>query len=153
MGKPLDRLTLRGFKSIRALEDFEFKKLNVLVGANGAGKSNLVSFFRMLRAMAEGGLSNYVIANGGADGFFFNGPKETPEIEAHLVFGQNEYKFKLASTASVKLMVKEEYTLYRGGGGWKLQNIGSLESHLKQWKNKQSSWGSYLISECRGAYL
>ena len=49
----LDQITLKGFKSIRELKDFKLEKLNVLVGANGAGKSNLVDFFRMLRAMAD----------------------------------------------------------------------------------------------------
>ena len=36
----LDRLDIRGFKSIRALEDFEPRTLNVLIGPNGSGKSN-----------------------------------------------------------------------------------------------------------------
>ena len=53
MAKPIDKITLKGFKSIKALEDFELRKLNVLIGANGAGKSNFVDFFRMLRAVAN----------------------------------------------------------------------------------------------------
>ena len=44
----LKRLTIRGFKSIRALEDFELRDLNVLIGANGAGKSNFICLFEML---------------------------------------------------------------------------------------------------------
>src|SRR3972149_20483 len=54
MGAALDNLTIRGFKSIEALENFKLRKLNVLIGANGAGKSNFVEFFRMLRALAGG---------------------------------------------------------------------------------------------------
>jgi len=41
MAASLDRVAIRGFKSIRELEDFELRNLNVFVGANGAGKSNL----------------------------------------------------------------------------------------------------------------
>jgi predicted ATPase len=37
----LDRIELSGFKSIRQM-DLELSRLNVL-GANGAGKSNLIS--------------------------------------------------------------------------------------------------------------
>ena len=107
MGQFLDTVSISGFKSIRTLEDFYLGNLNIMVGANGAGKSNFVSFFRMLRAMAEEGLENFVTENGGADGFFFDGPKKTPQIEAHLKFGQNEYKFTLAPTAAIKLMVKQ----------------------------------------------
>jgi len=147
MGQPLSYLSIKGFKSIRSLQDFELNPLNLLVGANGAGKSNFVSFFRMLRAMSEEGLANFVTENGGADGFFFGGPKETREIEAHLKFGKNEYKFTLVPTASVKLMVKKESTLYTGGGGWKHHSSGDIESQLKHWKEKKSDWGPYLGPE------
>lgn len=111
MGQSLKYLSINGFKSIRNLVDLDLINLNIMVGANGAGKSNLVSFFRMLRAMSEEGLSSFVTMNGGADGFFFGGPKETPLIKANLKFGQNEYAFSLAPTASIKLMVKEENVL------------------------------------------
>jgi predicted ATPase len=147
MGRALEYLSIKGFKSIREIIDFELKKLNVMVGANGAGKSNFVSFFRMLRAMSNEGLSNFVIENGGADGFFFGGPKETRLITAHLKFGQNEYKFTLAPTAALKLMVKEEQTLYTGGGGWKIHGGGDVESLLKKWKGQQSRQGPYLGTE------
>lgn len=43
----LKRLSIRGFKSIRELEDFELRNLNVLIGANGAGKSNFIALFQM----------------------------------------------------------------------------------------------------------
>lgn len=49
----LDRIELSGFKSIRQM-DLELGRLNVLIGANGAGKSNLVSFFK---------LNNYLMSN------------------------------------------------------------------------------------------
>jgi predicted ATPase len=144
MGRPLDVLTIKGFKSIRSLENFELKKLNILVGANGAGKSNLVSFFRMLRAMSEEGLANFVTLNGGADGFLFNGPKETPQIEDYLKFGPNEYKFTLMPTAAVNLMVKVESTFHKNRTNWNNYSSGGLESQLKQWKDQESPWGHYL---------
>ena len=49
----LKRLVLKGFKSIKEM-DLELRPLNVLIGANGAGKSNLVSFFKMLNEMMAG---------------------------------------------------------------------------------------------------
>jgi predicted ATPase len=49
MGRPIDKITLKAFKSIRDLEDFPLRNLNILTGANGAGKSNFVSFFTFLR--------------------------------------------------------------------------------------------------------
>jgi predicted ATPase len=50
MADTIEKLTIEGFKSIRKLEDFQLGALNVLIGANGAGKTNFVSFFRFLRA-------------------------------------------------------------------------------------------------------
>ncbi len=41
----LQRMSLAGFKSIREMHELEFRSLNVLIGANGAGKSNLILFF------------------------------------------------------------------------------------------------------------
>jgi len=53
MAHVLDSLSIVGFKSILALEDFRLTNLKVLIGGNGTGKSNFIDFFRMLRAMIE----------------------------------------------------------------------------------------------------
>jgi predicted ATPase len=63
----LQKVSLRGFKTIRELKDFEPGALTVLVGPNGAGKSNFMSFFRLLSwALAPpGGLQEHVAKLGG----------------------------------------------------------------------------------------
>lgn len=143
MGKYLNKITITGFKSLNSLKDFELGPLNILVGGNGAGKSNFVDFFRMLRAMADEGLQRFVTSRGSADGFFFNGPKATPRIHSHLCFGKNEYQFTLSPTASGDLMVADEQTLYTEGGGWKHHGGGRKESGLKSWKNYPSFFGPF----------
>ena len=80
-GRKIDKITIKGFKSIRELVDFELRDLNVIVGANGAGKSNFIQVFKMLRAMASGALQDYVVRHGGANALFFNGVKQTPQID------------------------------------------------------------------------
>jgi len=50
----LKTVTLRGYKSIAKLEAFELRNLNVLIGANGAGKSNFIGIFKLLAALATG---------------------------------------------------------------------------------------------------
>lgn len=59
MGRAIDQITLNGFKSIEHLENFPLGTLNVLIGANGAGKSNFVDYFRMLRAFADEKFSEF----------------------------------------------------------------------------------------------
>jgi hypothetical protein len=55
----ISKLSIAGFKSLRSLPDFELGNLNVLLGANGAGKSGFVSYFRMLGEMVEGRLQKW----------------------------------------------------------------------------------------------
>lgn len=52
----LKKLTIKGFKSIRSLENLELRQLNVLIGANSAGKSNFIAFFKLLNELIEGRL-------------------------------------------------------------------------------------------------
>ena len=40
-GDELSRMTIHGFKSIKNC-DISFLKINVLIGSNGAGKSNFI---------------------------------------------------------------------------------------------------------------
>jgi predicted ATPase len=63
----LRKLTIKGYKSIQDLEDFELSNLNILLGANGAGKSNFFSVFKLLADMYEQNLQLHVQKNGGAD--------------------------------------------------------------------------------------
>lgn len=134
MGNPLDKLTIKGFKSIRELEDFELKNLNVLIGGNGAGKSNFVEIFRMLRAMVDQTFSNYILTRGGADDFLFNGPKITQIIEAYFKFGLNDYAFELEPTAAEKFIIKTEKIKYKLGS-WDYIGNSDFESRLPNVKD------------------
>lgn len=107
-------LSLKGFKSI-AETDIKFHKLNVLIGANGAGKSNLITFFRMLSYMLSppsGALQRFIAENGFASALLHDGPKRTREIEADLVLetgkGQNDYSFRLFHAANDILLFADE---------------------------------------------
>jgi len=108
MGRSIDKITLQGFKSIRSLEDFKLGAVNVLIGANGSGKSNFVSFFTLLREMVEGRLQKAVNKAGGADVQLFMGPKITEAIVAKLDFGFNRYEFSLEATNDNRLIFGSE---------------------------------------------
>ena len=111
MGSSLDRLTIKGFKSIRKLKNFELKNLNVFIGGNGAGKSNFIAFFRMISAMMrEDGLKEFVA--GDADTYLFGGPKKTKNISVKMSFGQNGYDFELAPTEDGFFLINKEQRHY-----------------------------------------
>lgn len=155
MPNALDKLTIKGFKSIRLLEEFELKALNVLIGGNGAGKSNFIDFFRLLRAMLElslpglgtSNLKAYIADGGGSDDFLFNGPKVTQQIEAELIFGQNGYRFKLAPTSDETFIINDEARLFTGGhtGWWELGS-GQTEPALLKDKDESGAIGKRSVS-------
>lgn len=113
MGKSIERITIKGFKSIRALEDFELRPLNLMIGANGAGKTNFISVFRLLNQIANRDLSYYVAKEGGASRLLYFGPKITQEILIDLTFGKNGYQCKLSRAGEDALIFANETTSYQ----------------------------------------
>ena len=95
---PIRKISIRGYKSIRSLDSRMLTNLNVLVGANGAGKSNFISFFRLLARLTASELNYYVAKNGGPDAFLHYGRKRTPRLEAEMYFGNNGYELVLEPT-------------------------------------------------------
>ena len=120
----LDKLTIKGFKSINDLTDFQLQNLNVFIGGNGAGKSNLIEFFRMISAMLkQDGLKEFIAGN--ADSYLFGGPKTTPYISVALRFGLNGYEFQLAPTEDGFFLINEEKRHYYPYGESATRNFGS----------------------------
>ena len=70
----INLIKIRNFKSIRNL-DLELVKVNILIGANGVGKSNFIGFFKLLNAIYEQQLQNYVAEQGGAENLLHFGRK------------------------------------------------------------------------------
>lgn len=109
----LKRLKIEGFRSIASAE-ISFSDLDVLIGQNGAGKSNLISLLRMVGFMlsSEGGLALFVGRMGGASALLHDGPKATRAIAAEIaietVTGLNEYVFRLEMAAGDTLIFTEE---------------------------------------------
>lgn len=107
----LDRIHIAGFKSIRE-QEIELKDLNLLIGANGAGKSNFVAVFELLHAIANERLQVFVGKAGGADSFLHFGRKKTESIELDLRFKRNAYSCVLEPTSEDRLIFFNEVIQY-----------------------------------------
>jgi predicted ATPase len=145
MANTLKKLTIEGFKSIRKLDEFPFSSLNVLIGANGAGKSNFVGFFRLLREIIEQRLQlALATTEGGADGCLYLGPKVTERLVAKLYFGKNGYEFTLVPTQDNRLAFSDERTVFFGKTADSRKSLGSghFEARLKDHKDDIGSWGA-----------
>ena len=58
----------------------EFGRINILIGSNGSGKTNLISLFSLLQAMIEGRMQRYIAQKGGPDAFLHWGRKRTEQM-------------------------------------------------------------------------
>ncbi len=107
----LTKIRLSGWKSIREVE-LPLGPLNVLIGANGSGKSNFISYFKFLNEMSEGRLQEYIARVGGAESLLHYGAKQTPFIEAELQFttpsGESAYYQRLAHAVTDTLIFTDE---------------------------------------------
>lgn len=114
----LKSFTIKGYKSIKVISNFEPKPVNILIGPNGVGKSNFISFFKFLSRMlnSDGKLREYVAYLGGANDILHDGADVTKSIDAYIELetnaGFNEYQFSLMFAKPDKLVFKEEKYRY-----------------------------------------
>ena len=86
MGQAISKLTIKGYKSIRNLENFELRNLNILIGPNGGGKSNFLSFFELLKVMLSEDNEKDILKFGTANRLFHLGSKVTKACEFKVHF-------------------------------------------------------------------
>jgi len=108
----LDSIRIEGFLSIRSAT-VELRDLNVLVGANGAGKSNFIAALEMLGRLTEEELGLYVGLRGGASSVLYAGGKGQV-LNLGLEFGRNHYEVVLLPTARDELIFSRERVVRMG---------------------------------------
>ena len=111
----LKKIKILGYKSLGAETqpiELELNNLNIIIGANGAGKSNFISFFQMLANMMTGALQIYIGKNGSSESLLQFGSKKTKMISASLAFENrrftNTYDFSLVKAVNDTLIFAEE---------------------------------------------
>lgn len=102
----MQRIQIKGYKSIKEL-DLALCPINILIGANGSGKSNFLSFFDFLKQIYNRNLQEFVALKG-IDTFLHKGEKVTNEISTHLYFNDtNAYSFNLKKGDAGFVFTKE----------------------------------------------
>lgn len=142
----LNKLSIRGYKSIEKLEEFELGSLNVLIGANGAGKSNFISLFHFLPELMARRLQLFVQERGGPDAFLYRGRQHTPELGAEFYFDQVGYAFGLRA-AGEQLIFAHEGQFRRDGAVFvPYGSFGSGRSEAELPRVHDQLIDSYLVS-------
>ena len=116
-GIKLKRVSIRGFKSYGQKQDIELRDVNVLIGANGSGKSNFISFLEMISYLATDGFHQYVAKNGFSRSILYNGKGIEDQITGILSFSDNdredEYYLSIMPSAAGGLYIEKEKIVYR----------------------------------------
>jgi predicted ATPase len=108
----LKSVVVEGFTSIRAVT-LALHDLNVLVGANGAGKSNFIRALSMLGRIVDGELGLFVGLSGGASALL-SADKAAPRlIRLGVDSDAGEYSAELIAAAGDSLIFNDEIVLPR----------------------------------------
>lgn len=122
-------IKIEGFKSI-ADAGLRLGDLNIVIGANGSGKSNLIGAFRLLERVLSRNLQVYVA--GEPDRLLHHGRKVTPALSLELDFGLNTYDIKLKAEKDT-LIFEHERVAFTGHYHWgEPIAVGHRESQLEE---------------------
>ncbi|MDR2208523.1 MAG: AAA family ATPase [Azoarcus sp.] len=100
--RTLHEINIKGFKSIENAE-LKLGDLNVVIGANGSGKTNFINAFRLLERVLSKKLQSYVGVE--PDRFLHHGRKITPEFQLDFIFDEFRYEFCLK-------VIKDTFVFY-----------------------------------------
>lgn len=138
----LSKIIITGYKSIKEC-NIDFRKINVLIGSNGAGKSNFISAFSLLQNVLVQNLQ-VTVAQSGINTLFYNGRKTTDEITFEVFFGNNSYGFNLIPTDDNRIVFKKEYFGYHGTFENE-SNVARGHSEAKWQKGTNNEISNYVI--------
>jgi predicted ATPase len=137
-------IQIQNFKSIRDSGEIKIMPLNVLIGSNGAGKSNFIAFFKFMNMLFQRQLQTHIARKGRADNLMYFGRK-SGFISGSIIFRNDEekisnrYRFKMEPDQSNSLFFVEEYSDYNmqtkisDDVSWSIKLInpgGTAESNL-----------------------
>lgn len=98
----IEQVAIKNYKSIKNLQ-LPLNRLNVLIGSNGAGKSNFISFFELTKAIYEQRFGSYTLAKGGIDSLLYRGRKTSPSMQGLLDFDNtNAFFYEIKPAQSNK---------------------------------------------------
>ena len=142
----MDYIEIKGYKSIKN-QKIDFKNINILIGANGSGKSNFISFFEFLNRLYNRNLQEYISLKGGENKILFEGKEVTDEIyfKAEFDNGQNGYSATI-KTGEDSLIFTDERLFFNRDDGKDISNY-EKEARLKITDNYRAK---YIIKYLNG---
>ncbi len=152
----LNKISIENYKSIEKVE-IDIKDINILIGSNGAGKSNFISFFKLLNSIIKQRLQSHIAEESGANNVFHHGLKNSEFIKGEFDFKNrghyNTYSFTLRANNDGGVFFDEEIPSYYHSyhGREYLYNIanGNTETNLIKYNKTYSEYVKERLQEFR----
>lgn len=143
----MDYIEIDGYKSIKNAK-VQLAPINILIGANGSGKSNFISFFDFLNRLYNRKLNEYIALKGGDNKILHKGKKTTDTISFKMEFGngQNGYSASLKSGTDGFVFLAENLTFE--GDSSDISRLGS-EAIIKITDNYKAPYLQKYLSGLR----
>ncbi len=146
----ITKIEIYGYKSIKTLS-LELRPINILLGGNGAGKSNFISVFSLIRNIYNQNLQNYIQRKGGVDSILHFGQKNTSKIKIKLHFKENDSENQFSINLELgqgTLFIKETKTAFK----WfywrdQIHETNVQESNFKNIHSGQAYWVNNRLKE------
>lgn len=121
----IENIGIRNFRSIKEIS-IPLGKINILIGENGAGKSNFISFFEMVKALYDQRLGSYMLSNGGINAQLHRGLKHSDSIHGIIDYdNRNAFFFTLCPGVGNKA--------YIAGTGDYFNSEGDTAKNYSRW--------------------
>lgn len=135
----IKQIVLKNYKSIKD-STLDLGGINLLIGGNGAGKTNFISFFELLLAVYNQRLGEYVLGRGGPDRLLYNGVKNSDKIEAVVNFDdKNALSLDLRPVLESNKLFIARITDYFNGKDEPGKNYCSWQSQIWDSMTEESS--------------
>lgn len=122
-------VSIENFKSIRECKSFELNDINILIGSNGVGKTNFISFFTLLKKIADSNLQDYIAEHAGANNLLYFGREMSEHITGRIDFDNNNaYQIELKPNDEDSLYFADERAIFNYYS--EPMGTGHLESKL-----------------------
>lgn len=145
----IEQVSIENYKSIHAAK-IPLGDLNVLIGSNGVGKSNFISFFELVQKMLDQNLGYYILERGGIERFLYQGSKHSDYISGLIDFDNiNAFFFKLKPTIDNKAFIEYSGDYFNGiedetkeYDKWHkhVYDTALVESKIKQINDKRANY-------------
>lgn len=135
----MDYIEIEGYKSIKK-QRVDLRNINILIGANGSGKSNFISFFEFLNKLYNRNLQEYISLKGGEDKLLFEGKSVTDQIYFKVEFdeGVNGYAATLKVGAD-SMVFADERLIFKQDKGTEISGYAA-EARIKVTDNFRAKY-------------